>query len=266
MRVCLDLPILCVAALLVPRSERPEWRREWKSELWYAHRHERKTVMFCLGAFKDALWMRRNCPRAEGEKILSLQSPLHCVLLLAFLAALATFLGFSLPGPRDMLRSAPVFVHFLLLGVALLILPIATPLSLGDYPVTAHSPRRTIRFRRWMFLVAKIVCVLPVVFFGTLDAAGLIGVTGIQPDVALAGYVLAFRWVLKDQRQRCPVCLRLLTNPTRIGRRSQLLLDWHGTELMCERGHGMLYVPEVTGSYSAPRWLYLDPSWQSLFL
>jgi len=46
----------------------------------------------------------------------------------------------------------------------------------------------------------------------------------IQPYV-WAVYLLAFRWALIDQRQRCPVCLRLLTSPTRIGAPSQTFLD-----------------------------------------
>jgi hypothetical protein len=196
-----------------------------------------------------------------------LQSPLHCVLLLAFMAALTMSLGFYLPSPRDMLRSG-LFLRLIFLlwpGIALLILPTTTSPSLGEYPVTVHSPNRAMRLRRWIFLGMKVALVLLIVAFGTLDLSQILSVQVLQPHGSLVGYVLAFRWVLKDQRQRCPVCLRLLSNPTRIGQRSQSLLDWYGTELMCEKGHGLLYVPEIKNSYSTQRWLYLDPSWRSLF-
>jgi hypothetical protein len=82
----------------------------------------------------------------------------------------------------------------------------------------------------------------------------------------LFGYVLAFRWILIDQRRRCPVCLRLLSHPTRIGGLSHVFLEWCGTEFICARGHGLLHVPEVaTSSYGSQRWPPLDPSWSSLF-
>jgi hypothetical protein len=93
-----------------------------------------------------------------------------------------------------------------------------------------------------------------------------IGLEPIQGQVSLVGYILAFRWAIIDQRLRCPVCLRLLTNPIRIGQPSQTFLSWYGIELMCVRGHGLLHVPEFrTSCYSTQRWLYLDPSWNSLF-
>jgi hypothetical protein len=80
------------------------------------------------------------------------------------------------------------------------------------------------------------------------------------------GYILGFRWLLIDQRRRCPVCLRILTNPTRIGHASRTFLEWYGTELICRKGHGLLHIPEIPGScYGPQRWLYLDPSWRSLF-
>jgi len=64
--------ILKMAAMLVPRSARAEWLEEWRAELWHVwhicnqsdelaawHRKEEITT-FSLGAFQDALWLRRN--------------------------------------------------------------------------------------------------------------------------------------------------------------------------------------------------------------
>jgi hypothetical protein len=150
--------------------------------------------------------------------------------------------------------------NLLILGIALLLLPVTTSLWLGDYPPG------TFRLRRWTFLCAKVVLLLPIIFCGTLDLGSLTSMGMIQPHGLLVGYILAFRWALVDQRQRCPVCLRLLSNPTRIGWASQIFLEWHGTEFICRKGHGLLHVPEIPSSCNAvQRWLTLDPSWSSLF-
>jgi hypothetical protein len=74
------------------------------------------------------------------------------------------------------------------------------------------------------------------------------------------------RWVLDDQRNRCPVCLRLLSNPVRIGQSSHMFLEWHGTELMCLHGHGLLHVPARPSIwFTRQRWMDLGPSWSGLF-
>ncbi len=166
----------------------------------------------------------------------------------------------------SLVHRQPILASFLMIAIAFLILPVTTSLALGEYPATAHSPARATRFLRWVFLGIKFTLLLPIVFCGTLDLAPIISSSGIQPHATLVGYVLAFRWALIDQRKRCPVCLRLLTNPVRIGQPSQIFLGWYGTELLCAKGHGLLHVPEMpTSSYNTQRWLYLDPSWSSLF-
>jgi hypothetical protein len=158
-----------------------------------------------------------------------------------------------------------ILVYLAVIPIALLVLPAITSIRLGEYPSNGHRRSPATRPRRWIFLAVKLALLLPVVFCGTLDLAFFLA-PGIQPHALLVGYILAFRWALIDQRRRCPVCLRRLTNPTRIGRLSQTFLDWHGTELMCTRGHGLLHVPATrTSCYSTQRWLYLDPSWSSLF-
>jgi hypothetical protein len=78
--------------------------------------------------------------------------------------------------------------------------------------------------------------------------------------------LFGLRWVLRDQRQRCPVCLRRLTHPAHVGEASRSFLAWNGTELICAGGHGLLHIPEIqTSWFSTQRWLYLDPSWDVLF-
>jgi hypothetical protein len=127
---------------------------------------------------------------------------------------------------------------------------------------------RKIGPRRGLFLGAKALLVLSIVMFGSLDLGSLGG--GVSPvflDIAFFGSLLGARWMVADQRKRCPVCLRLLANPVRIGEASRILLEWHGTELMCLRGHGMLYVPEWPAIWSGQhRWMGLGSSWGGLFL
>jgi hypothetical protein len=141
-----------------------------------------------------------------------------------------------------------------------LLAPITTSLSsLGDYP--RRMPRR------WLFLAAKSALVLPIVIFGALDLTNIGSLPGPSAlMLAFPGAALAMRWILADQRRRCPVCLRHLANPVRIGHSSRMLLEWYGTELMCLRGHGLLHIPERPSIwFSAQRWMDLGPSWSGLF-
>jgi hypothetical protein len=116
---------------------------------------------------------------------------------------------------------------------------------------------------RWVFLAVKMALVVASALCATLALGS------IAPPLAgcamLLGPLFGFRWALMDQRERCPVCLRLLSNPTRIGDPSQYFLGWYGTELVCSHGHGFLYIPGTSTSWGeAQRWHYLDPTWQTL--
>jgi hypothetical protein len=136
--------------------------------------------------------------------------------------------------------------------------------------VTSNFPQghpRRIGPRRGLFLAAKTLLVVPIVLFGSLDVGSLgSSVSPLVLHVAFFCSLFAGRWILADQRRRCPVCLRLLANPVRMGEPSRILLEWHGTELMCLRGHGMLYIPEWPAIWSGrQRWMGLGPSWNGLF-
>ena len=127
--------------------------------------------------------------------------------------------------------------------------------------------KRRVGGRYVIFLAAKLGLVLPIVALAALDLGSLSGaVSPLFVDLALFGSGLAAWWILSDQRKRCPVCLRLLANPVRIGESSRILLEWHGTELVCLRGHGLLYVPEWPAIWSTQRrWVALGASWGPLF-
>jgi hypothetical protein len=327
--------ILRAAALLVPADERAEWIDEWTAELAYVrHESPRRALWFCLGAFRDALWVRRNNPAGESRDIL-LASPLRCLLVLSAMAAICVVLAYQLPGPRSLLvqrvspdgerqvlitrpvgklsyqdyqwlaqrlpweftdityergrvlayrrpgiahvstrwrfyipkengdeatyncsipeEPSPLTILAFTGGMALLILIGTTPLSIGQYPKLQPA-----RGRLWAFFAAKVALAMTIVFFGVLDL-GSASVVEIRPHGLLVGFVVVFRWALKDQRRRCPVCLRGLTNPVHFGQAAHVFLDWYGTELICAEGHGMMHFPEIpTSCYPEPRWVRLD--------
>jgi hypothetical protein len=77
--------LLRVASWIVPRAAREDWLAEWRGEAHYVARVDRpRALAFCLGAFRDALWLRRNDERARPA---FLDSPLHTLALLAAVAA-----------------------------------------------------------------------------------------------------------------------------------------------------------------------------------
>ncbi len=147
--------------------------------------------------------------------------------------------------------------------VSLAVLSSVRPLRLGEYPVNRYAPAAPFRLLRWVFLAVKMALIVPMALCGALALASIMPPLGGW--AMFLGLFFGFRWALMDQRERCPVCLRLLSNPTRIGDPSQSFLGWYGTELLCSRGHGFLYIPGTSTSWcQAQRWQYLDPTWNTL--
>jgi hypothetical protein len=166
----------------------------------------------------------------------------------------------------------PLSIFLFALLLACLALPATTSLPLGEYPANRKHVPWTTTVRRWAFLSVKFILIVPIVYFASLDLAygsGFLSVGAsefLELLVSFCALLFAFRWALRDQRKRCPVCLRTLTNPARVGQFSRNFLAWNGTELVCLSGHGLLHVPDIpTSWFSSQRWLYLDPSWSGLF-
>ena len=156
--------------------------------------------------------------------------------------------------------------------LAFLLLPFLTRLSIGEYGSGSQKPSLASRTRVWAFMCAKITLLLAVVYYSSLDLSSLL----VQPFSPSSEYLqatssflfclLGLKWVLRDQRSRCPVCLRRLAYPVEVGQPSRTFLGWNGTERVCERGHALLHVPEIpTSWFGAQRWVCLDGSWQFLF-
>lgn len=269
-RQWLPYTVLRAASLLAPRDQRHEWLEGWRSELWYIPRRE--ATIFCLGAFRDALWLRRNPPDPVTRTRSRLESPLSCLAFLALLAAVSLLIAVLLPGPKRgpwpshlRARDLPAGCVAMLLFTGM-IMP-AARFAMGRSSVNCHPMPWPNRLRRGIFLALKIALVQPIMLGGIVV---LIVVGPMLPMAAQLGmfafWILALRWVLIDQRRRCPLCLRLLINPVRIGTPSQTFLEWYGAESVCSRGHGLLHISEMPSSYSGnPEWLTLDDSWSGLF-
>jgi hypothetical protein len=252
---------LRIASLLAPSDQRAEWIEEWRSELWYIPRY--RATLFCMGAFPDALWLRRNNRSSMKGTGIHLESPLSCLALLTALAAVSMFITLRLThcsqlSARDLtgICGGLFFLSSLLLPSTLWVL--RAPPNRRPMP----WPRR---LRRGIFLALKIALVQPIVLCGFIVQILMGQVGGLFALGIQAGIVLAWRWIVTDQQRRCPVCLRLLGKPVRIGTPSQTFLEWYGVESTCSRGHGLLHTSEISSSYAGLQWLALDDSWSGLF-
>ncbi len=169
-------------------------------------------------------------------------------------------------------RPTPGTLYGFALFLALLALPAITSVSLGESSLNLRKTSWSRRLYRWSFLGAKVALLLPIIYFVSLDMAygwttlGREHAAYIQLVSTFVLCLFGLRWVLKDQRQRCPVCMRRVAHPAHVGQASRTFLDWNGTEMMCMGGHTLLHVPSLpTSWFSSQRWLYLDTSWGFLF-
>ncbi|WP_058187980.1 hypothetical protein [Terracidiphilus gabretensis] len=179
-----------------------------------------------------------------------------------------SFCGIAINGNA----TGPWRIYLFALFLAALALPAVTSLSMSESSFSSHRPSWKQSMSRWLFLCAKLALISSIAYFASLDIA-YARVGGYSETAELmqlmANFLLClfgFRWALMDQRQRCPVCLRRVTHPARVGLASQTFLGWNGTEMICVGGHTLLHVPSLpTSWFGAQRWLYLDTSWEFLF-
>ena len=259
--------LLNSASLLIPVDQRDAWLEEWHSELWYM-RHD-VALAACLGAFRDAFWLRRNAAPSRTPLV---RSPWKCLAVLSAVAIFGLLMADWLIAPlaaraslwklarRDLI---PACVLTLLVSVGLLPL---WGLAASNAEARHHLPKRG-RMRRTLFLAAKLIAVQPILVCGMFVCVMVASLVPLAPLGALGIWCLTLRWVIADQRNRCPECLHLLESAIRVGTASSTFLDCHVAEAACPRGHGLLHSPESGVSYtSAARWLHLDPSWKQVFL
>ena len=80
----------------------------------------------------------------------------------------------------------------------------------------------------------------------------------MRVQAALLGVLLAIHWALPRPAQPMPCLPRRLATPVSFGCLSHTLLEWHGSESICPRGHGLLQVSATPISpYAANQWLRL---------
>jgi hypothetical protein len=166
----------------------------------------------------------------------------------------------------------PWSLYLFAVFLAFLCLPAVTSVSMAESSFSSHRPSRQAQLCRAGFLAAKVALLLPIAWVLPLDLAWgpAISDTAAHEYVQLIATfcicLFGVRWVLLDQRRRCPVCLRRVTHPAQVGSASRTFLDWNGTEMMCMGGHTLLHVPGLpTSWFATQRWLYLDNSWDFLF-
>jgi hypothetical protein len=172
----------------------------------------------------------------------------------------------------DERTSNPWGVYLFAMMMVLLSLPAATVVSLEDLPFSMQKASWKRVLLRYVFLLIKSVLVVGITYYLSFDLA-FGWTTGYQPKASGALFffslligLLGLRWAILDQQHRCPICLRKVTHPARVGMASRTFLAWNGTEMMCTGGHTLLHVPSLpTSWFNAPRWVYLDPSWRFLF-
>jgi hypothetical protein len=287
--------LLRLAAQLAPVRERSEFAERWENRLLaLCILMERGEVMahgsaglaaLCRDAFIAAFWLRFS--RAGVQRWM--RGPQSVLTFTWIGAAMLAALSRGFQATREVIRAAiecdvlsiPLIggrvIHYTPASDMVVgrVVPIAMALAIGGslFVIGRLSVGRY-PWRYWLYLAAKIVSaivLLPLVWIEashwlwTLIAPLLLRswVAGIGATAAfLAGFGLAARWILDDQRNRCPVCLHRLADPVRMGSWSSMF-EPVTTEMLCEDGHGALSVAESSMT-EGDRWVSLDASWKGL--
>ncbi len=256
--------LLAVLSLIVPISDRDDWRRVWHSEIWDIQ-HRRRVVLrafadIATGMFSDAAWLR-----AEALRLRFAGSPLLCLVTLTSLCLLCLQFGAHFTG------SVHIFLFSFglqlrgpyLLGAAIAIS--VTVLTTADdrtrYADIGQDLPAELRVKRTSFFFTKLglALTLGLLFTAVLLAAFHLNPRWtILPQIYFSAVFVAstLRWAVWDQHQRCQHCLHALAMPSRIGRPSHNLLEWNGTQRTCRHGHGSLREPEMQTSWQeSSRWV-----------
>jgi hypothetical protein len=275
--------LLPLAGRFVPRQKRLDWIKEWRAELWHLQHGDRRVwkergalheaLSLAYGLVADAAWLRFDWARETARG-----SAYSCLWVLAayclLCAAMERGVEDSWQGFFQVL-AAHFFGGFVLVAAPAIFAAVATyplrPLRCNRQHPGARGMLST-RAKWNLFLATKVMLTLALGFLASLVATGLVRMlVGRYSDwFELALYALVvtigMRWALLNQEQRCQKCLRMLSQPTRVGPPSRNFLEWSGTELVCADGHGLLHVAEMQGSWCwYDLWVELDPSWSGLF-
>ncbi len=274
---------LRLISALVPGPRRSLWLREWRAELWHL-RHEDSATHTILETPRDCLSLAYGavadacCLRIEWLQGAARGSAGYCLTILLLLCVLCASVVWYVAGSWHSLQRNLVghfFGCFLFGGLPAIFVAAATalPRSRKCHRERASVAERLPRNTRWfVFLGAKVSLTLLLGFLSSvvtiLPLRYSAGRSADWAEVLMATVLVSIglRWAFVDQDQRCPTCLRLLSEPARVGAPTHNLLDWNGTELACANGHGLLHVPEMRGSWCwFDLWVELDGTWEVLF-
>jgi hypothetical protein len=261
-----DHALLHVLSHIVPLPDRPDWLRTWYAELWHLrHNPRRQHVSLTLGLTRDALWLRTESWRRAYIGTITL-----CLATLASLCLFATLIMVALSASwNDAMLFLGVRLPHFIAGSPLLVLVVYIVFTSTNTRHTVRDSKNKLRnwLKRQAFLASKTTLLLLLSFL--LSADLLHTVHASFPITADLLQILAFvllallglRWSFLDQQTRCKQCLRSLTTPARVGRPSHNLLEWNGTELLCQDGHGALSIPEHQTSWcQSSQWVYQSPT------
>ena len=271
--------VACIAAWLVPAPARPTWREKRRSELQALLRlvdrgelvHlRREAVDYACFLFRSALRHRF----AEGEAERLLRSAGTLVLAGALILAALALISGGFAGTRGFLRE--VKEHGMSEMVFGLSAPTTLALTAGLFIAWNNRPSLQFGWKYAVLLVSKLSFIAVVGPVLLIEVAALLRpflppettrwfVVGITMRLGfIAFYISAVYQAVVDQRRRCPVCLRRLALPVRMGCWGSAL-EPPATEFVCEHGHGSMCLREDAGA-DADTWIRLDPSWRDLFV
>jgi hypothetical protein len=272
--------IVPIASALVPATRRTDWAKEWHAELWQLRHGDRRrrnrdlasVMSLAYGLIADAAWLR-----LDGVRESARGSAAACLFTLFTYCLFCGVVELAAAGSWHSFLQA-LEAHFF--GSFFFVAVPAIVAAVGTYPLRPLRCDRqhagvkgmlSARTRWNLFLGAKVAL--------TLSLGFLVSVVAVIPArLAVGRYAdwvellvssllvtVGLRWALLNQEQRCQKCLRMLSQPTRVGAPSRNFLEWSGTELVCTEGHGLLHVPAMQGSWCwYDRWVERDASWSSL--
>jgi hypothetical protein len=260
--------VIRLAGGIVPSGSRSDWRRRWTACLRdlatliargeFPRGNATELRWYCGAALADAFEARfsgADLQRWLGAPALLLLALSSLILILAACTG-----GFTVT--RSLISSGGERVVPYALVVAFAMLISVTIAVRFRAQLKGHD------WRYWSFLLLKTGAAMAILTDLWIEGGFTLRMHIANDTLrALGGGLLltviyaaatgaAMLWCLSDQQRRCPVCLRLMAAPVRIGSWASIF-EPVITELLCNEGHGTLCVQECdTGE--PDRWLALE--------
>jgi hypothetical protein len=257
-----------LAGSIVPAGVRSEWHARWISSLRslrtligrgeFPRSEAAQIGWLCNAACTDALRLR--CGGFDPQKTIRGPAFLLAATFTALLIFTACTGGFATTRALIAEGSEAFLPYALVIGFGLLISLIIV--LQARVPLGGHD------WRYWSFLLLKsaaLVAMLSVLWIEggfalrrhlANDTVRALGGGLLFALAFLAAIGFAVFWSLSDQQRRCPVCLRRMMSPVRIGSWASVF-EPVTTELLCEEGHGALCVQECEMG-EPDRWMAIE--------